>query len=89
MFPRPGRVVSHLSSGGHRLYHVLTCSVTVVVLLHTYHIHSVFKMDQVELFLQGIISNVTLGGDTLVDWQMFPLNFEKLFEMPGLDNKLR
>ncbi|KAK2167747.1 hypothetical protein NP493_1263g00055 [Ridgeia piscesae] len=38
---------------------------------------------------KGIVSNVTLGGDTLVDWQMFPLNFERLFEMPGLDNKLR
>ncbi|KAI0240842.1 Beta-galactosidase [Lamellibrachia satsuma] len=37
---------------------------------------------------KGLISNVTFGADILEDWEIYPLNFERLFKMPGIDEIL-
>lgn len=36
--------------------------------------------------MQGLVSNITLGGEILTDWEMYPLDIDKAVSQ-GLRNK--
>lgn len=63
---------------------IVDCRVLYVALdINCAHVRLLFHTNTVIVrfhLLQGLISNVTFGGETLTTWSMYPINLTQVFD---------